>query len=339
MERGALSDLSDLPQAASIRDDVLDLTNWYPTYPGRTSVIPYSVMAASVIYNRRIFEQNGLAVPTTWDELIEVCEPSRRQASLRSTALSATLGPSRRACSTTRWAAWSTSRDFYKSMHQIGEKVRPGSGRSFQKTLLEPVKRMLQLATYVNPDASSRGYGDGNPAMAQGRGGDVPAGAVGLRGDREVRPGFDLGTFPLPMTDDPADLKVRVNIDLSLWIPEVANGQDGARAFLQYLMQPEVRTRTTPNSWFRHDQGRGRRSPTPASLKCRSTTTRAASTWGPPQLIPLSNPAARTTSSRSSPEPTPRYAAPSRRRLGAPGFPRVITLRSRCTKRDHPWHQ
>jgi raffinose/stachyose/melibiose transport system substrate-binding protein len=59
---------------------------------------------------------------------------------------------------------------------------------------------------------------------------------------------LELGTFPLPMTDSPADLKVRVNIDLSLWVPEAANGQQGARAFLQYLMQPDVQN--TYNAQF-----------------------------------------------------------------------------------------
>ena len=33
-------------------------------------------------------------------------------------------------------------------------------------------------------------------------------------------PDLDLGTFPLPMTDDPADLKVRVNTDRAAMIPE-----------------------------------------------------------------------------------------------------------------------
>src|SRR5690606_31120916 len=74
MERGALSDLGDMPEAERIRPDVQELVDQYATYPGRTSVLPYSVMAASVIYNVDIFEQHGLEVPTTWDELIAVCD-------------------------------------------------------------------------------------------------------------------------------------------------------------------------------------------------------------------------------------------------------------------------
>ncbi|HYJ48626.1 MAG TPA: extracellular solute-binding protein, partial [Microbacterium sp.] len=74
MERGALSDLGDMPEADRILPEVQDLVDQYATYPGRTSVLPYSVMAASVIYNKEIFEANDLEVPTTADELVEVCE-------------------------------------------------------------------------------------------------------------------------------------------------------------------------------------------------------------------------------------------------------------------------
>ncbi|TQJ38687.1 carbohydrate ABC transporter substrate-binding protein (CUT1 family) [Arthrobacter sp. SLBN-112] len=240
MERGALSDLSDLPAAASIREDVLDLTNWYPSYPGRTSVIPYSVMAASVIYNRRIFEENGLAVPATWDELIEVCER------LKAAGITPIYGTFRDPWTVAQGlfdytvGGMINVRDFYKSMHAAGANVGPDSEVSFQKTLLEPVKRMVELTKYVNPDAASRGYGDGNTAMAQGQAAMYFQGPWAFGEIEKAGKDLDLGTFPLPMTGDPADLKVRVNIDLSLWVPEVANGQQGARDFLQYLMQPEI---------------------------------------------------------------------------------------------------
>ncbi|WP_458779927.1 ABC transporter substrate-binding protein [Arthrobacter sp. D3-16] len=240
MERGALSDLSDLPAAASIRDDVLDLTNWYPTYPGRTSVIPYSVMAASVIYNRRIFEQNSLAVPTTWDQLIEVCEV------LQAAGITPIYGTFRDPWTIAQGlfdytvGGMVNVRDFYKTMHAIGENVGPDSEVSFQKTMLEPVQRMVQLTTYINPDAASRGYGDGNTAMAQNQAAMYLQGPWAFGEIEKAGTDVDLGTFPLPMTSDPADLKVRVNIDLSLSVPEVANAQEGARDFLQYLMQPEI---------------------------------------------------------------------------------------------------
>jgi raffinose/stachyose/melibiose transport system substrate-binding protein len=56
----------------------------------------------------------------------------------------------------------------------------------------------------------------------------------------KTAPDLKLGTFPLPMTEDPADLRVRVNVDLAAWIPEASKHKDAAREFLEYLYQPEV---------------------------------------------------------------------------------------------------
>ncbi len=53
-------------------------------------------------------------------------------------------------------------------------------------------------------------------------------------------PDMDLGTFPLPMTDDPNDLRVRVNIDLAAWIPEASRHQDAAREFLSFLFEQDT---------------------------------------------------------------------------------------------------
>lgn len=240
MERGALSDLSDLPEAATIREDVAELADWYPTYEGRTSVLPYSVTAASVIYNRRIFEEHGLEVPTTWDEFLGVCE-TLQGADV--TPIYATfLDPWTIAQGLFDYTVGGMVdvRDFYARMNELGEDVGPDSEVSFQRTLLEPVQRMLELVPFLNADAPNRGYGDGNTAMANEQAAMYFQGPWAFGEIEKAGADLDLGTFPLPMTDDPADLKVRVNIDLSLWVPEAANEQQGARELLQFLMRPEV---------------------------------------------------------------------------------------------------
>ena len=240
MQRGALADLSDLPEAAMIREDVAELADWYPTYEGRTSVIPYSVTAASVIYNRRLFAEHGLEVPTTWEEFLTVCETL--QAADVTPIYATFLDPWTIAQGLFDYTVGGMVdvRSFYAGMNELGEDVGPDSEVSFQRTLLEPVQRMLELIPFTNPDAPQRGYGDGNTAMAQEQAAMYFQGPWAFGEIEKAGTDLDLGTFPLPMTEDPSDLKVRVNIDLSLWIPEAADQQEGARAFLQHLMRPEV---------------------------------------------------------------------------------------------------
>ena len=157
MERGALSDLSDLPEAATIRDDIIELSKSYPQYEDRTSVLPYSAMAASVIYNKRIFADNGVEVPTTWDALIDVCE--------KLTAAGVTPFYATFMDPWTIMQGWFDYpaggmvdiAEFYRKMNEIGADVGPDSEVSFQKTMLEPVQKMVQLTGYINDDAGSRG--------------------------------------------------------------------------------------------------------------------------------------------------------------------------------------
>ncbi len=241
MERGALSDLSDMPEADRILPGVQELVDQYATYPGRTSVLPYSVMAASVIYNTQIFEDNGLEVPETWDELIEVCETLEANGITPFYATFKdpwTIGQG--------WFDYTVGgsvpvSDFFDELNAEGTAVGPDSSVSFQRDILPPVERMIELTdNYVNDDAESRGYGDGNLAFAQGKAAMYLQGPWAFGEIAKTSPDLDLGTFPLPMTDDPADNKVRVNLDLAAWIPEASRHKEAAREFLSYLFQPEV---------------------------------------------------------------------------------------------------
>lgn len=239
-ERGALSDLADMPEAARIREDIVELSKSYPQYSGRTSVLPYSSMAAGVIYNKEIFEKHGLEVPTTWDALIDVCE--KLQAAKVTPFYATFMDP------WTVMQGWFDYpaggmvdiAEFYRKMNEIGAKVGPDSEVSFQRTMLEPVRKMVQLVKYANRDAGSRGYGDGNTAFAQGAAAMILQGPWALGEFEKANKNLQAGTFPLPVTNDPADLKVRVNIDLALWVPEAADNKSEARGYVQYLMQPRI---------------------------------------------------------------------------------------------------
>ncbi|MFB8145155.1 ABC transporter substrate-binding protein [Microbacterium sp. NPDC056003] len=241
MERGALSDLSDMPEAERILPEVQDLVDQYATYPGRTSVLPYSVMAASVIYNKRIFEEHDLQVPTTWDELIEVCE------TLKAAGITPIYGTFKDPWTVGQgWFDYAVGgridvADFYAQLNELGTEVGPDSPVSFEKTLTPPVEQMTELVkNYTNADAASRAYGDGNLAFAKEEAAMYLQGPWAFGEIDKTNPDLDLGTFPLPMTDDPDDLRVRVNIDLAAWIPEASDQKEGAREFLSYLFQKDV---------------------------------------------------------------------------------------------------
>jgi raffinose/stachyose/melibiose transport system substrate-binding protein len=241
VQRGVLSDLSGTNAASRIREDLQPLMDQYGKYPGRTSALPYSVMASSVIYNKDIFAANNIEVPTTWSQLIAACEKLKAAGV---TPFYATWKDDWTIAQ--GWFDYSVggqvdTLDFFKKLADEGTGVGPDSSVSFQKDFDQPVSRMLQLTkNYVNKDAASRAYGDGNLAFSQGKAAMYLQGPWAFSEVAKTAPDLKLGTFPLPMTENPEDLRVRVNVDLAAWIPEASKHKDAARDFLEYLYKPDV---------------------------------------------------------------------------------------------------
>ncbi|MDQ1206660.1 ABC transporter substrate-binding protein [Microbacterium sp. SORGH_AS_0862] len=241
VQRCALTDLSGTTAASTTRDDLQTLMDQYGSCSGRVSALPYSVMAASVIYNKELFAQAGVTVPTTWDELLAACEKLEAAGITPFYATFKddwTVGQG--------WYDYAVGGsvdvvDFFNRLAAEGDGVGPDSATSFERDFAQPLEKMTQLTSqFVNPDAASRGYGDGNRAFAKGEAAMYLQGPWAFSEIAKTAPDLELGTFPLPMTDDPSDRRVRVNMDLAAMIPEGSRHQEAARDFLEYLYEPET---------------------------------------------------------------------------------------------------
>lgn len=240
VERCALSDLSDT--AAAKAADLATfgpLMAQYGKCAGQISALPYSIMSSAVIYNKDIFAEHGLTVPHTWSELLDVANRLREAgidpfyATFKDEW---TVGQG--------WFDYAIGGSidvgkFFDKLHEAGDRVGPQSAASFQD-LAAPMEKMLKLSVYANRDAAARSYGDGNLAIAQGKAAMYLQGPWAFSEIAKSAPELNLGTFPLPMTEDPKDLAVRVNIDLALMVPADAKNPKGARDFLEYLYQPHI---------------------------------------------------------------------------------------------------
>lgn len=240
VERCALSDLSDTAAAKSA-----DLATFGPLMAqygecaGQISALPYSIMSSAVIYNKDIFAEHGLTVPHTWSELLDVANR------LRDAGIDPFYATFKDEWTVGQgWFDYAIGGSidvgkFFDKLHEAGDRVGPQSAASFQD-LAAPMEKMLKLSVYANRDAAARSYGDGNLAIAQGKAAMYLQGPWAFSEIAKSAPELNLGTFPLPMTEEPKDLAVRVNIDLALMVPADAKNPKGARDFLEYLYQPHI---------------------------------------------------------------------------------------------------
>ncbi len=71
-EAGYFGDCSDVP---GINENISDANRapWEST-DGKNFAVPFAAVSHGVYYNKDIFNQYGLSVPTTWEEFIAVCQ-------------------------------------------------------------------------------------------------------------------------------------------------------------------------------------------------------------------------------------------------------------------------
>ncbi|WP_035778380.1 ABC transporter substrate-binding protein [Butyrivibrio sp. MC2013] len=71
---GNLEDLTDIWDEYVVPNGVADSVKESLSLDGKVYAVPYSIIYNMIIYNKNVFADNGLEVPTTFDELLAVCE-------------------------------------------------------------------------------------------------------------------------------------------------------------------------------------------------------------------------------------------------------------------------
>ena len=68
---GYVQDLSDQEFLSNVNESSLEMTK---QEDGGYYALPYSRNYIGVYYNQQIFEDNGIEIPTTWEEFLAVCD-------------------------------------------------------------------------------------------------------------------------------------------------------------------------------------------------------------------------------------------------------------------------
>ena len=241
--RGALADLSARPRLNTIKPSMMALGKQFGTYKSDISVVPYSVTGSGVIYNLDLFESAGVAVPTTWTQFKAACETFKSKGITPIQATVADIWTVRQGLF--EFACGGMVPDiagFFDKLKAEGTDVGPDSPVTFQKVFGPACKRILEVAQYFNASARNDNYTQGGAIYAQGKSAMMFQGPWAYSQIVSVNPKMNLGMFPLPMTDNPADTKVSVNLDLVLYIPrtQTDDTRRGGEAMFDFLLDPVV---------------------------------------------------------------------------------------------------
>ncbi len=234
-EAGVFHDFTGDPLLERINPAVQEVLADLGTYEGEVSSLGYVSNANGIIYNREIFAEHDLEPPTTWDELIEICE------TLEAAGVTPFYGTLADAWTTlpafNGIGAYAAQDGFFETLREQGDE--PGSAASFEKDFGPTLERLTQLYSYAQDGYRGRTYDDGNAAFAAGESAMLLQGVWALAPVKENNPDIDAGVFPYPTTDPDERLLVS-GVDVTVTIGRDTPHPEEARRFVEFLFSQPV---------------------------------------------------------------------------------------------------
>lgn len=204
---------------------------------GKTYIFSPGTSVLGAIYNKPAFAKAGVEIPTTWSELLAVCEALKKKG-----IIPFALGAQ------TPWVTQLINYALvpgtvYAEQPDFDDKMAAGSATFAGSGWADAMDKYLELQKrgFFNDNPNGTTYeqatsmvGTGKAAMA------VQVSAV-LQAYRAAAPSpDDLGMFPLPATDVVADNWIPGGIVVGLGVNAKSKKADEARKFLEFCGRPET---------------------------------------------------------------------------------------------------
>jgi ABC-type glycerol-3-phosphate transport system substrate-binding protein len=204
---------------------------------GKTYIFSPGTSVLGAIYNKKAFAKAGVEVPTTWSELLTVCETLKKKG-----IVPLALGAQ------TPWVTQLINYALvpgtvYAKQPDFDDKMSAGSASFAGSGWADAMNKYLELQKrgFFNDNPNGTTYeqatsmvGTGKAAMA------VQVSAV-LQAYREAAPSpDDLGMFPFPATDVVADNWIPGGIVVGLAVSTKSKKADEARKFIEFCGKPDM---------------------------------------------------------------------------------------------------
>ena len=181
--------------------------------------VPYATNASGIIYNKDIFAENSIEIPTTFSELLAACE--KLQA--------AGVTP----FELTFKDAW-TILPAWNAMAPVMQPENFYTDRKEGKTTFEGtheavLENYLKLVPYAQKDYMGTSYDDGNKKFAAGEAAMMMNGNWAITEIKKANADVNLDMFKFPST----------GVDVLLGITTNCGDEEGAKDFINFMVQKE----------------------------------------------------------------------------------------------------
>ncbi|AGZ41152.1 ABC transporter substrate-binding protein [Actinoplanes friuliensis] len=224
-------DFRDDPVLADVNPAYLSVTGSLGAgSKGEVNGVPFAANASGLLYNKELFAEQGVAVPTTFDELIAA---AKKFQAAGITPFYGTLADA--------WTAQSPLAPLSAQLQPADFFQQRFEGRTtFAEGWRSTAAELAELYRYTQPDPLSKGYEDGTAAFARGESAMLLLGSYAVPQIRDGKPGFTVASMALPATNDPAKTSLVSGVDVVLTASR--NGAHPAESskFINFLMGTKV---------------------------------------------------------------------------------------------------
>ena len=230
MDAQILEDISDYEGLANINQGYLEIDEALKFVPIEgTYAVPYVANAAGILYNRDMFEEHGWTIPTTWDELLTLCDTIQGEGiqpfyfGFKDTWTC--LAP---------WNAMAVD----LAPADASKQVNRGE-TTFAKEYREVSEKYLELLQYGPEDPFAYGYNDACTAFARGESAMYPIGSYAAPQILSVNPDLNLDSFVMPANDSKDGNTLNSGVDLQFCVMADCPNKEAAYEVLDFLFADE----------------------------------------------------------------------------------------------------
>lgn len=225
-----LADVSDYEGMQNINQGYLDIAEALELVPtDGTYIIPYVANAAGVLYNRDMFEEHGWEIPTTWDELLALCDEIQAEG-----ILPFYFGFKDTWTCLAPWNAMAVE----LSPADATKLVNKGQ-TTFTSEYRELSEKYLQLLPYGPEGPFAYSYNDACTAFARGESAMYTIGSYATPQILSVNPEMNIDSFVMPASDTAEGRTLNSGIDLGFCVMAECENKEAAYEVLDFLYADE----------------------------------------------------------------------------------------------------
>ncbi|MDE5931873.1 MAG: extracellular solute-binding protein [Lachnospiraceae bacterium] len=225
-----LADVSDYEGMQNINQGYLDIAEALELVPtDGTYIIPYVANAAGVLYNRDMFEEHGWEIPTTWDELLALCDEIQAEG-----ILPFYFGFKDTWTCLAPWNAMAVELSPADATKQVNK-----GQTTFTSEYRELSEKYLQLLPYGPEGPFAYSYNDACTAFARGESAMYTIGSYATPQILSVNPEMNIDSFVMPASDTAEGRTLNSGIDLGFCVMAECENKEAAYEVLNFLYADE----------------------------------------------------------------------------------------------------